>query len=218
MDRANWSRFDVGPRTPPPPHLGYTVYGASRKDTAFIEVLAWKAATSQTFAGLYEAANFTGTPIDQVLADLRSMGAPIGQVTEVWRKERAVYTLKTQEEIWIDPTDRVNLSVVAGMTGGSFGAHRRLTTSDITGDDRTFTTSAAETLRNLDISDERGNPAKIFGIRYQSKFGAVDEDDYCWTAWLNAPNTGADIIDKRPMDPNDPDLKTASRITGVHVP
>lgn len=218
VDRAGWSRFDLGPAAPPPPDLGYTIYGASRKDTAFVEVLGWKAATSKTFAGLYEEASFTGTPIDKVLADLRVMGAPIGQVTEKWRKERAIFTLKTQDEIWIDPTDRVNLSIVAGMTGGSFGAHRRLTTADITGDDRTFTTFVAETLRNLDISDEHGNLSKIFGIRYQSKFGAADEDDYCWTAWLNAPNTGANIINNQPMDPNDPDVKTASRITGVHVP
>ena len=218
VDRGSWNRFDVGPPPLAPADLGRTIYGASRRDTAFMEVLAWKTATSHTFAGLYEEANFTGSPIDEILTDLRNKGAAIGQVDYEWRLQRKIFTLKTQPEIWIDPTTRGNLEVIAGLAGGFFDAQRRLTVADVTGDDRMITTAIAEILRDQTVIDQDGQNTHIFGIKYGSKFGMANEQDHCWAAWLRGPNSSIAIIDSEPMNPADPDVKTASRITGVFVP
>lgn len=76
-DRKGWSRFDVGPASAAA-GPGLTIYGATRRDTAFVEVLAWKSAPSATYSKLVEEAMFTGSSIDELLGDLHGLGIPVG--------------------------------------------------------------------------------------------------------------------------------------------
>lgn len=215
-DRSSWSRFDVGEHVP----LGWaglTIYGATRRDTAFTEVLSWKAATSATYAGLVEEAIFTGSSIDALLDDLHRRGVRVGGVDLDWRESRCIYTLETWDVLWADLFHRGSVSAIRGLIGPVLG-DELLTISTITGDDRSITTHIAETLRALELQDPSGSMRRADGIRYPSKFGMAADDDYCWALWIPRPELGAMITHSAPMEPADPDVVTAKIATGVHVP
>lgn len=143
-DRGGWSRFDVGERADLD-WPGLTIYGATRRDTAFTEVMAWKAATSATFAGLVNEANFTGTSIDVLFDDLYGRGIPVGGVDLEWRKSRRIYTLETWEALWIDLFHRDSVSAIRGLVGQEI-VDDLLSISTIIGVDRSVTTRIAESV------------------------------------------------------------------------
>lgn len=214
-DREGWSRFDVG-ADPLSGLPGLTIYGATRRDTAFTEALAWKAATSATYAGLLEEAQFTGTSIDALLDELHRSGVRVGGVDIAWRKSRLIYTLQTPRAVWVDLFHRGSVSAIRGLIGAGMGSDP-LTISTITGDDRSLTTHIAETLRGVTLEDPDGKARQPNGLRYPSKFGMAADDDFCWALWLKSSGSGADIESSEAMDPTDPDVITARRSLGIHV-
>lgn len=214
--RQEWSRYDVGEQLDKA-FYGLTIYGATRRDTAFTEALAWKAATSATYAGLVEEANYTGTSIDALLSELNERGIPIGGVDLAWRESRQIYTLETLEAVWVDVFHRDTVSAIRGLTGLDID-DEPLTLSAITGDNRSLTTHIAETIRGIELQEPSGATHRPLGIRYPSKFGMVADDDYCWAHWLLMPEYGANIKHSEPMDPGDPDVIAAMRTTGAYVP
>lgn len=214
-DRKSWSRFDVGP-LPGSVSPGLTIYGATRRDTAFIEVLAWKMATTATYSKLMQEAMYTGTSIDELLDDLHGLGVPVGGVSLDWRMEREIYTLETDVCRWVDLTSRDSITALRGMVGtwhrGAF------TSSVLTGDKRHVSTRIAEILRNTSLIRPDGTETTASGIKYASKFGSLGDDDHCWAQWLDRPNSGASITHSEPMDPSDPDVIEAVKHTGCFVP
>lgn len=215
-DCGRWSRFDVGER-PDEGLSGLTIYGASRRDTAYAEVLAWKAATSETFAGLVEEAKFTGTSIVELLKYMYDRGIEIGGVDLEWRESRYIYTLVTETAVWVDIFHRDSVTALRGLVGSEVG-EELLTVSTLTGDDRSLTTHFAETIRRMELKDSYGTIRRADGIRYPSKFGMVADDDYCWALWISGPEQGASITNLESVDPSDPDVISAMKITGVYVP
>lgn len=214
-DRKGWSRFDVGPMdgsTDP----GLTIYGATRRDTAFVEVLAWKAAASATYSRLIEEAMFTGSSIDELLDDLHGLGVPVGGVSLDWRMEREIYALETDICRWVDLTDRRSISALRALIGSWHS--ESVTASVLTGDQREVTTRIAEMLRDSRLVRPDSTTTTASGIKYSSKFGILGADDNCWAQWLNDSNTGATITHSEPMDPADPDVIEAVKHTGCFVP
>lgn len=214
-ERQSWSRFDVG-QSSVAAGPGLTIYGATRRDTAFVEVLAWKAATTATYSKLVEEAMFTGSSIDELLNELHGLGVPIGGVSLKWRLEREIYTLETDVCRWIDLTDRRSISALRALIGSWHS--QPVTASILTGDQRQVTTRIAETLRTCGLLRPDGTHTTASGIKYASKFGTLGNDDHCWAQWLDAYNTGATITYSEPMDPADPDVIEAVKHTGCFVP
>ena len=199
-DRKDWSRFD----TP-----GLTIYGASRRDTAFTESLAFKAPSAHNYASLVEIAQDQGISLDQLLDELRSAGIPVDGMEPDWRLTREIFTLQFPDRLWVDLT---HPDTVQAIKGSGIAAADRLTVSDLTGDERAVTTLVAQWIRAQQL--EGGQlPA---GIRYPSKFG-FSEGDYCWAAFIPAPNTGCTVCSGEGFAANDPDLRVAVRRTGVNV-
>lgn len=180
-------------------------------------MLAWKATTSQTFAGLAAEARFTGTSIDAVLAALREMVIAVGGVDLQWRASRKIYTLETETAYWVDIFHRNSITALRGLVGSILG-DELLNISTITGEDRSLTTHFAETIRGLNLRDPDRTYRRADGIRYPSKFGMVADDDYCWALWIPGPEQGARITNWASMDPTDPDVIAAVNTTGVFVP
>ncbi|MGO1231441.1 hypothetical protein [Glutamicibacter arilaitensis] len=214
-DRKGWSRFDVGPASAAA-GPGLTIYGATRRDTAFVEVLAWKSAPSATYSKLVEEAMFTGSSIDELLGDLHGLGIPVGGVTRDWRLEREIYTLETEVCRWVDLTNRRSISALRALIGSWYSGP--VTSSVVTGDQREVTTRIAEVLRASSLVRPDGSKSTASGIKYGSKFGTIGSDDHCWAQWLVANNTGATITHSEPMDPTDPDVIEAVKHTGCFVP
>lgn len=214
-DRKGWSRFDVGPAAVAA-GPGLTIYGATRRDTAFVEVLAWKSAPSATYSSLVDEAMFTGSSIDELLDDLHGLGIPIGGVSLDWRLEREIYTLETDVCRWVDLTNRRSISALRALIGSWHFAP--VTSSILTGDQREVTTRIAEVLRDLHLVRPDGSKTTASGIKYGSKFGTMGNDDHCWARWLDSANAGAAIIHSEPMDPADPDVIEAVKHTGCFVP
>lgn len=181
-----------------------------------MEVLAWKAAPSATYAGLMEEAAYTGSSIDELLDDLHGLGVPVGGVTVDWRLEREIYTLETESCRWVDLTDRRSISALRGLIGSWHGDP--VTASILSGSQREVTTRIAESLRSCSLVRPDGSEVTASGLRYTSKFGTLGIDDHCWAQWLNGDNTGAVITHSEPMDPTDPDVIEAVKHTGCFVP
>lgn len=107
-DRKGWSRFDVGPASAAA-GPGLTIYGATRRDTAFVEVLAWKSAPSATYSKLVEEAMFTGSSIDELLGDLHGLGIPVGGSPETgdWSGKSTRWRQRCADG-WTSPTGAVS--------------------------------------------------------------------------------------------------------------
>lgn len=220
-DRVGWSRFDV-PRYAPSEGApfeadGRTIYGTARRDTAFTEVLAWKMAMSQTYAGIVESARFTGEPVHVVLQEMHAKGIDVAAVDPSWRARRGVYNVSIGSGLWVDLTHRDSIAAARVAVGREIG-DVPFTRAELAGDDRTLTTRVAEALRCAEVEYPGGGIGRPEGIRFESKFGVVSTEDFCWAIWGADRLRNARTVWEGDMRPEDTDVQTAVRITGVYVP
>lgn len=199
VDRRDWNRFD----TP-----GLTIYGADQRATAFTESIAYKAPSARNYAGLAEEAAFLGVGLDELLDELRTLGAPVDGMDSDWRLAREIYTVEFAARAWVD---LVHPDTVVAVKSSGIAEADRLTLADLTGDDRAITTKVAQWIRAQRL-DTGAAPA---GLRYPSKFGFA-EGDYCWAAFLE-DNGLACTVRGEAFSAWDRDLRKAVLRTGVSV-
>lgn len=199
-ERRDWNRYD----TP-----GLTIYGAAHRATAFTEAIAWHSPSAEDYASLRDEAKFLGVSLKELLDDLRAANVPVDGLDPGWRTDCDMYRLSTELGLWVDMrhTDTVEAIKGAGIVSGT-----RVTLADLMGEDRALTTTVSEWVRGLKVRDNK-TPS---GIRYPSKFGMSDDDDFCWAMYIDPASTRC-VFEGRSIDHADEDLTEAVNRTGVHV-
>lgn len=210
-DRTGWGRWDT--------EFGRTLYLADTARSAYAEVLAhFKSSLPAVSMG--ELFPDDG-PSDDTLAAavMRELPHVHDAVTKGWRDSRARQQYQVSAGGWIvDVLAAESIAAINTRFGGP-GRHSadRLTISQLTGEDRSFTTAVAGWIRTLYLED--GSPP--LGIRYLSKHGS---NLTAYAIWLRAIDDGrpeaSEVIQplaSAPITADDADLIAAAALNGMRV-
>lgn len=92
-ERMGWHRYDT---------VGSTIYGATRRDTALTESIAYRAPDANAYASLYTEAAHLGIDVADLLRGLRESGFPVEGLEAEWRESHAMYELDASDGEWVD--------------------------------------------------------------------------------------------------------------------
>lgn len=185
--RKKWGRWDVAD--------GRTIYAADPAECAYAETLAWaRKAIDIDLLTLFDPSEGES---DEDLKDLTleteaesEWGTrhhmPVGSVPAGWRQERLIHDIQLPESGWfvdIDAAETISAIIKHWPGVLSSAGVRELTSSQLHGENRDFTTTLAEKIRALTLYDG----ALPHGITYASKH---DSEWLCWAVWLRALDDG----------------------------
>ncbi len=199
------SRFDLP---------GHTVYAATKRATAYREVLAYSAPSADGYAALRADAVAVGVGIDVLLQEMVAAGMPVEGVDSDWRDARRLYRLQLSGRLWVALRNNSTLSTLAARFRNLLEG-RRLDYSDATGSWRLLTTSVAEWISGQSLIDPSGNTVRPDGVAYTPKSGISSDDDPCWAQCSATASFGCVVLDAAPLSVWDPDALSASKDTGV---
>lgn len=200
-ERLGWNRYDTG---------GLTIYGATCRDTALTESIAYRAPDANEYAALRVEAAHLGIGLHELLDDLRGAGLPIDGLDSEWRSSHSMYGFDAGQGEWVDIR---HPETITALKAAGLMERPHLWWADLMGEDRMLTTLAAEWLRQS-VLDTGSHP---IGLRYASKFGVAGDDDHCWAEFLDRADPPRDV-EQSPILARDQDVRTAVLRTGVHIP
>lgn len=210
-DRTAWGRWDLPG--------GRTVYAADRRDGAYIETLQTFHHTPQTspkLADLFDdEVDDHATLLDQVTLDWNQQFGAFapGLMPQGWRDDRTLYELQLPADGWfVDVQQTTTLAALGRVMG------RSLTLAEISGSDRTLTTTIATTVHSLQLDDG----TSPIGFQYYSKWGV---DHLCYALWLEDDETKGDpptghgvrLQRSHPISLIDPDLRLAASVHNLKI-
>jgi hypothetical protein len=213
--QESWGRYDVTGHA--------TLYGASSRRGALVEVLSYFAQLTPTAIPVHEMFSDVAPgekPIEQDWAAMRVM--PPGDIAGQFRRDRLLAevvvtrdghvvdvsaaetlgTLRRSAEDWVPTRYLSDIS--------------RIDLASLTGSDRLFTCAAAAWLSQRILN----NGSVPLGVTYQSRHGG---DLPCWAVWVpvldndvqTAVTHYAERVRETPIDAFDSDLRWAARQLGL---
>ena len=173
---------------------GGVIYAATERVACYAETLA----------------RFRPTPamIELAAQDEDTSRMVLGGIPQAWRLDRVMGTFKLEEGAlpFLDlqqPETHEWLSQEMRSTLIGLGYDQPLDLADVCGRDRLLSRAIAEFAYTLVDPDE---DFMLSGIRYTSR---LNSDWECWAVFEGAP---LELVDRRPIELHDPDLR---RVTGM---
>lgn len=212
-DVTAWSRYDT---------VGRTVYSSDDRLTSYMELLSpYRTKIDEQRRALQNDADFMGISLETLWRQVVEEWDEAGNMKARWlprafREGRAIYDLAYPAGWWVDITTIETINAITEQFSSSEQfdvATGPLTLSQITGDDRSLTTSIAAWLREEVVLDDGSLP---LGVRFMSKHGRpAAGTGICWAYWMREADHGlaepATITASASIGENDRDLQTAQK-------